>query len=274
MEDNPENPVYECKEKYVKKYFFDPKKLNVYCIGLKFSPQGNIHSWGVASFSCDGKLIGEEGSIRLTNRLTPEERRDIKNDVTNYITKNPKCELKSKRVSDFLEQLGPSMENQLIFANKFFTNTPLDTLRPVFENIKPLVQQSNIKGILISLLKAAETHTEYLAIDKSEDSDSYLLVYSKALKPVQHLLVDNNKFSISFPDFIKFIYQCEEPKNAPRIASIFTKDIPKLLDLLNTSYSLIKEPFVKNRVRRILTALRKEENAKSKKSSTPHLNGN
>ena len=83
--------------------------------------QGAGHSWGVASFSYDGKLVGEtpDGSISsLTNQLSSTERKDISDKMTDYRTKNPKCSLKSEKIVEFLEGLGTTTEGQLVFAKK------------------------------------------------------------------------------------------------------------------------------------------------------------
>ena len=118
IEHKPKNAVYECKEKYVQKYLFDSQK-KVFCIGLKLTMQGSIHSWSVASFSYDGKLVGEDGPITLTNQLISKECHDIRDKMTDYHTKNPKCSLILEKIFEFVERLGPTTEGQLVFAEKF-----------------------------------------------------------------------------------------------------------------------------------------------------------
>lgn len=66
------NLVYHCKEKYSQKYLLDSNKT-VACIGLKISTKGAIKSWGVAHFSTEGKLLGEEGNIRLSTSESSDE---------------------------------------------------------------------------------------------------------------------------------------------------------------------------------------------------------
>jgi hypothetical protein len=258
MEENPENPVYECKEKYPQKYLLDLKR-KVFCIGLKFTMQGSIHSWGVASFSYDGKLAGENGTITLTNQLSSEERQDISDKMTEYTKQNPKCTLKPETLINFLEGVGPTTEGQLIFAEKFSEN--IGTLCGVLEEIKELFQRnSNIGGIIFSFLKAAKQLRENQAIEKPVDSDSDALLYlSKVFAPdVQALFADKSKtFPISFADFVRFIHQCKEPKEASSIASHYTEDIPNLLILLDEGYPLVKDTFLKSRITRIRTALKK-----------------
>ncbi|CAH0395157.1 unnamed protein product [Bemisia tabaci] len=61
MMGNPVNPVYECKVKYLQKYYFGTME-EVVCIGLKFNENGDVGSWGVARFSHVRKQVtGESG---------------------------------------------------------------------------------------------------------------------------------------------------------------------------------------------------------------------
>jgi len=109
------------------------------------------------------------------------------------------------------------MEGQPIFADKFFTNTPIGILYRVLKNVEPLVEQPNIKGIVFSFLKAAQKHAEYLAIEKPHDSDlDDVLFVSRILKPVRILFEDKkNASAISFPEFVRFIHQCiDQPQEA------------------------------------------------------------
>jgi len=153
-------------------------------------------------------------------------------------------------------------EGQLIFVDKFFTNTSIETLHPVLRKVKPLVEQPNIKGwILFSFLKAAKIHAEDLAIEKLDNSDSEDLLYlSQILKPVRALFEDKNNASpISFLKFVRFIHRCEyQPKEAASIASEYTEDIPNLLSMLDKSYPLITNPYLNGSITRIQTALKKK----------------
>lgn len=74
MVTNPENPVYDCKEKYIWKHLFGPNE-NVTCIGLKFNRSGIVESWGVAVYSKQGKLIEEDGNKLLTTQFNPQNRK-------------------------------------------------------------------------------------------------------------------------------------------------------------------------------------------------------
>lgn len=152
MSHNDEHPVYECKEKYRKKYLFDSNK-GVVCIGLKFLYKGQVESWGVANFSYEGKLLTESGTIRLTIQLSSEEEQNILNEMK----KNPQCPIEPEKVIEFLKKIGPTTEDQLVLVNKVSEDTK--TLCIVLQEIKQLVQP-NLRYIINSVVKAVEETKE------------------------------------------------------------------------------------------------------------------
>lgn len=51
------------------------------CVGLKFLPKGQIENWGVAIFSYECKLLGEDETVRLTTQFSSEELYKITNQI-------------------------------------------------------------------------------------------------------------------------------------------------------------------------------------------------
>ena len=57
------NPLVHCLNTCVHAFFYRGKKA--VCIALKFSQKGEIAKWGVLEYSEEGKLLNEQGPIKL-----------------------------------------------------------------------------------------------------------------------------------------------------------------------------------------------------------------
>lgn len=66
LENNEENPLDQCRAKYLKRYLYCGK--DVVCIGLKCSPKVGIPSWGVARYTPTGELVEEAGAIKVSKK--------------------------------------------------------------------------------------------------------------------------------------------------------------------------------------------------------------
>ncbi|CAH0395367.1 unnamed protein product [Bemisia tabaci] len=149
MDNNPENPVYECKEKYIRQYLFGQKE-NVTCFDLKFTRSGIIESWGVAVFSNHGKLIEEDGNILLSFQLHSEEKQNITSEFKNFKRKHPNFTLQPEELIEFLEKIGPTATDESVFAEKFTAD--IESLCIFLSRSKHLFEP-NLRGIIHGFLE-------------------------------------------------------------------------------------------------------------------------
>ena len=136
-EDNKENSLVQCRDKYMPKFLH--LKKPIVCVGLRFSQNGHIETWGIVEFSKDGEIVDEHGPMKLsddfgeTSQTSGQEHEDfleleqvekITECVISYKKKKPKCPVEPEQIVKFLKEIRKTID-KLTFANAITTDTKM-----------------------------------------------------------------------------------------------------------------------------------------------------
>ncbi|CAH0394050.1 unnamed protein product [Bemisia tabaci] len=151
MDDNLENSLYECKEKYLPAFLHGSAE-NVACFAMKFHRTGDVSSFGVAIFSRTGKLHTEVGKIKLPTSFNKTEAQAIAHLVNKFRENHAHSTIQPDKLLEFFQQIACEQVTAMKLVDKF-TNDKL-TFCLLLDEIRKALPRSydNLKGVIHRLL--------------------------------------------------------------------------------------------------------------------------